>query len=518
MTEDPDFYNVTNLLAHDITEWINMGKVNGTPICSHSGACESEPTEYKPNQTKIWTVGPGWNHVFNQGSSASDVRRLDTSDRDPPKPQCIQFSFSFIDVKGKTSKDRTGWKRKNRRGGRRNRKRNRSAPEKQKEEDPCPGDFVSILELSPQLDLTSEYSYGDAVNASVSAPHVLLDKTCRGHDPPATITSHSNLIYVIFHSDEAKQGKGFKLDAKTVNCSVPSSSSCLGDCEWKENPFYQLSSLWRFGGWRNDPNDCDFKLGKPSIDDTGNCTRVQFTTPKIPKDLKCLDDCFYELDKEYNHGRTNEEEKDRLSVIYNKKCNEARTDSAGSIFDLKANASDAAIDCILFNKVDDTSTISLSERRCIIPKSKILAMAGGLGRDIDLDKDRNNGCDSHGQVKETEEGGRELSDILINNFVPKEPIDLALMFCIMAHLDSRRKLPSIDKTAFYKGERVWRNTRFRTCRFILPRFDKVTTTSTPASGSGSGRGFVGRDFRTQRSLKRSSITRSTGPASANIER
>ena len=257
-------------------------------------------------------------------------------------------------------------------------------------------------------------------------------------------------------------------------------------------------------------------------DDTGSCTRVQFTMPKIPKDLKCLDDCFYELDREYNSQRTNINDKDRLSVIYDDKCQDQRKDSAGHIlppiFELKANASDAAIDCILFNKVDDTSTISLSERRCIIPKSKILGMAGGLGRDIDLDKDRCNGCDSHGQVKETEEGGTELRDKLINNFVPKEPIDLALMFCIMAHLDSRRKLPSIDKTAFYKGERVWRNTRFRTCRFILPRFDKVTTTSTPASGSGSGRGFVGRDFRTQRSLKRSSITRSTGPASANIER
>ena len=178
-----------------------------------------------------------------------------------------------------------------------------------------------------------------------------------------------------------------------------------------------------------------------------------------------------------------------------------------SIFDLRSSSNDKAIDCILFNKVDDRNSISLPERRCIIPKSKILGMAGGFGSDIDLDKDIGNGCDSHGQrliQSVNDESGRDyLSDKIINNFVPKEPIDLALMFCIMAHLDSRRKLPSIDKTAFYNGERVWRNSLFRTCRLILPRFYTSSTMSTTTTSTTVA---TGRNFRTRRSLKRSSIT------------
>ena len=116
----------------------------------------------------------------------------------------------------------------------------------------------------------------------------------------------------------------------------------------------------------------------------------------------------------------------------------------------RSTSNDEHIDCILLNRVDKKSTISLRERKCIFSKSKIIAMAGnGVDPDSESDEDCDNDTDGF-SVSNT-------ADAPMRNFVPKEPMDIALMFCIMANLDARRRLPSPEEEAafpFYAGERV----------------------------------------------------------------
>ena len=90
-----------------------------------------------------------------------------------------------------------------------------------------------------------------------------------------------------------------------------------------------------------------------------------------------------------------------------------------------------------------------------------------VGNGVDPDSESDEDCDN-------DTDGFSVSntaDAPMRNFVPKEPMDIALMFCIMANLDARRRLPSPEEEAafpFYAGERVWSKSLFKTCNTFLP--------------------------------------------------
>ena len=476
---------------------------NGTfTICSHGDTCGSQWASVEPypaSKTKTF--------IFGAQTFIDSLYNLQYNQT----PTCYQFNFEIFDVNGEKTNKRGGWKGKQGGNGSR-RYRQTDDPN-----DPCPGDFVTIIEPHP-LDHDPE---------SGLAAHVILDRTCNRHREPLTLRSLTDYIVLIFRSDKKEEGngKGFKLVAEPVNCSVPRSESCLWDCEWRENPFYQLSSLWRFGGWTGTSSDCENSdrlaknPDKNPKSDTDNCVRVQFTMAKIPKDLRCLDDCFFELDSKLNRDRTYEEEEDKKPVNYERKC------VAAFPAENKDTSNDKRIDCILLNRVDKRNTISLNERRCIFPESKIIAMAG-KGRDI-VESDSDPSCDSSDFA-----GGDQAN--AIKNFVPTEPMDIALMFCIMANLDARRRLPSPEGFPFYADEPIWSKSLFKTCDSFLPKIfteqpTTTTTTTTPAGttttttsrrnilAKNSDGPFSGIKFNNT-PLGRISTTRSDGPTSAQIQR
>ena len=185
----------------------------------------------------------------------------------------------------------------------------------------------------------------------------------------------------------------------------------------------------------------------------------------------------------------------------------------------KRNTSnDEHIDCILLNRVDKKSTISMRERKCIFSKSKIIAMAGN-GVDPDSESDEDCDSDTDGfSVSNT-------ADAPMRNFVPKEPMDIALMFCIMANLDARRRLPSPEEEAafpFYAGERVWSKSLFKTCNTFLPTIYSDDEEEKVEEGSEvqTARNFaeVFRRSKFQRPLRTLPKERSAGPTSALIVR
>ena len=54
---------------------------------------------------------------------------------------------------------------------------------------------------------------------------------------------------------------------------------CLWDCQWQHNPFYKDVFKW------------STKLDE-TVDTKDNTHLLLFTSPNVPKDLSCLEDCF----------------------------------------------------------------------------------------------------------------------------------------------------------------------------------------------------------------------------------
>ena len=494
--------DVADILTHfypdglSVVEFTDLeAQQDGTyTVCSHENStCGSErlPGDpYPSNKTTVWGIGEGifFDYLYNPESQRT--------------PTCYELNFLNFDVSGKRNKKRGGRREHKSRNGVR-----RTIQDADYTNDPCPGDFVTIIEPNPlDRDFQASGSYS-------IAPRVILDRTCNGHRAPLTMRSLTDRILVTFRSDEKAKGngKGFQLVAKPVNCSVPSSESCLWDCDWKENKFYQLSSLWRFGGWTGNGSDCGNE--DPERPDTDNCVRVQFTMPKIPKDLKCLDDCFLQLDSKLNEGKEIDENYGKRPLDYEDNCL-----NFPGMQENRNTSNDEHIDCILLNRVDKKSTISLRERKCIFSKSKIIAMAGN-GVDPDSESDEDCDSDTDGfSVSNT-------ADAPMRNFVPKEPMDIALMFCIMANLDARRRLPSPEEEAafpFFAGERVWSKSLFKTCNTFLPTIYSDDEEEKVEEGSEvqTARNFaeVFRRSKFQRPLRTLPKERSAGPTSALIER
>ena len=375
----------------------------------------------------------------------------------------IEFSFNITNTNGrnwkrgkKIKKKRNGRKKKRKKGKRSRGRKMRKQGVKRDSDDECPeGGWVMIAEGEPKR----------------TNPHVILNRTCLPSLRSRTITAFSNRVQVYF-----QQGTGqkthFELTAKASDRTEP--AKCLDDCKWKENEFSQ-TTFWRIGGW-NVPNPC-------SGDDAAMCVRIQFTMSFVPEELSCLNDCFSHLPKE----------------AYKKKCTRgiqlATTTAAKSTDEPNLDQSDDKdIDCILFNRMpepkDRSDTFSLS----LIPE---------IGQ-----RRRKSLFDRQDPPGEADAGH------FFSNFLPTEPLDRALIFCIMANLDARSKLLSPNKTGeFHSDDPIW--SRNETCSAFLPKLDwleSVSSTSQLASeGDTSSRSSSG-------PKRRTSKTRSSGPSSAIIER
>ena len=236
-------------------------------------------------------------------------------------------------------------------------------------------------------------------------------------------------------------------------------SFCLWDCKWKTNDFFEDATVWRLGGW----NDKDHCRG----DDSANCVPIQLTSPQIPEDLRCLEDCFSDIPNE----------------AYKRNCRIGKYSEQYA--DL--NSDDPDIDCILFNRKSDPQA-----RAFKFPLSMI---------------------DEMSPMRPTEEPAALSKDTLFSNFFPSEPLDSALVFCIMANLDARdpRRLPGDTPGEFYMNDTIWGS---ETCAEFLPILDWKIEVKNPTNPKRSQRvAFSG-----SQSQRRISHTRSSGPTSTIIER
>ena len=61
-----------------------------------------------------------------------------------------------------------------------------------------------------------------------------------------------------------------------------------------------------------------------------------------------------------------------------------------------------------------------------------------------------------------------------HKLIATEPLEMALVFCIMASLDARRKLPSLSYQTreFYRGPQLWDGD---VCSAFLPKFFEIDT-------------------------------------------
>ena len=375
------------------------------------------------------------------------------------KESNIRFSFNTPTVGGRRARDR-GRNRKMRK--KRNKKRSRSlkknknknkknkknknknrervrgqkGPERNSD-DICPEGWVMIVEG----------------NAKRQKPQVIQPKTCLSQS--FDITAHSDKAQVYL-----KKGKGepeFELAVEASKRTNP--SFCLWDCKWKANDFFEDATVWRLGGW----NDKDHCRG----DDSANCVPIQLTSPQIPEDLRCLEDCFSDIPNE----------------AYKRNCRIGKYSEEYA--DL--NSDDPDIDCILFNRKSDPQARAFN-----FPLSMI---------------------DEMSPTRPTEEPAALSKDTLFSNFFPSEPLDSALVFCIMANLDARdpRRLPGDTPGEFYMNETIWGS---ETCAEFLPILDWKIEVKNPTNPKRSQRvAFSG-----SQSQRRISHTRSSGPTSTIIER
>ena len=418
------------------------------------------------------------------------------------KESNIRFSFNTPTVGGRRARDR-GRNRKMRK--KRNKKRSRSlkknknknkknkknknknrervrgqkGPERNSD-DICPEGWVMIVEGEPKIE----------------NPYIILNKTCLSDIPgsvPPYITVFSDRAQVYFQNGTGR----FKLTAEPAELSDP--SKCLDDCEWKENPFSQVSTFWRIGGW-NVPNPC-------GVGDKKMCARIQFSMSLIPEQLSCLNDCFSSVNR-------NE---------FKKECQRG-IQTAKTIAEIKLDpyyddpSDDQDIDCILFNRMPDPKDRDDPLSPILIPEIGQRRKKSYFPREDSLNERtkknrRRSRRGQNGLERNSEESAPSPNKFLFSNFLPTDPLDRALVFCIMANLDARFKMLSVDpnKTGeFHDGNPIWG--RNETCSDFLPKlnwpeFDPASTSESSSDEETS-----------PGSPRRTSHTRSSGPSSAIIER
>lgn len=362
----------------------------------------------------------------------------------------IKFSFISIDIPS-TKKVGMNRGRNRKKKKKRNRRKHRGKHgSKQNSDEECPDGWVMIVEGEPKR----------------SNPRVILKKTCNTNKMEAlerTIKVVSNRAQVYF-----KKGKlqgDFQLTVEPFAPSDP--SKCLWDCDFKVNPVFQETVFWRIGGWNvNDP--CGEK-------DEDRCVRIQLTTPTIPRNLSCLDDCFFDMKRN----------------DYKYKCRTAKYAETYS----EPQSEDKDIDCILLNrKSQDRQDITDD-----FPPSLFNEWADG--QDI---------------VTENADQTSNTAKILMNNFLPSRPSDIALMFCIMANLDARhpRRLSTNTIGQFYLDpDPIWNN---ENCSAFLPILDWGVVIYTEKRVRPQPTGTLSES--SSGSQKRRPKTRIGGSASEIIER
>ena len=328
-----------------------------------------------------------------------------------------------------------------------------------KQRELCPAGWMMIVEGDPKQ----------------PNPHVILQKTCLSDlAEDFNIRAYSNRVQVYLINGTMAD---FRLTAESLTPTPP--SLCLWDCKWKKNPVFQETTFWRIGD--------DTKCG--SID-PAMCVRIRLNVPEIPVDLTCLDDCFSNVPRE----------------VYKRKCE--NEDYEGGRSD------DADIDCLLFNRKSESQ-----DRTDAFPIKLIDSMAGRLTVERQVPS-------GHHRVAAAD----SVSD-LFRDFIPNEPMDNALMFCIMANLDAQQQLPLpgqpgeiglLDVDGDGELKAIWEN---KNCSAFLPRLDWRSIVPVPvdATGPNTGRSQRGtlstsRRGKSSGSKRKGPNTRSSGPASAIIER
>ena len=303
-------------------------------------------------------------------------------------------------------------------------------------------------------------------------PHVILNKTCLPSLPSKVVTVFSDRAQVYFQRGKEQKTR-FELTAKPSDRTQP--SKCLDDCKWKDNMFFQESTFWRIGGW-NVPAPC-------SEGDAAMCVRIQFTMSLVPEKLSCLNDCF-------SHVAKNDYKKKCIRGIQSATAADTRRKTSDDHY--LDHSDDIDIDCILFNRMSDpedrNNTFSLS----LIPE---------IGQ-----RRRKSLFDRQDAPSET------TTTHFFSNFLPTEPLDRALIFCIMANLDARKKLLSLKNPGdFHTGDPIW--SRNETCSSFLPKFDLLEFAFSEST-------FASEEDTSSRSSskRRTSNARSSGPSSAIIER
>ena len=315
-------------------------------------------------------------------------------------------------------------------------------------------------------------------------PFEILPKTCLDKRVEVNKTAFSDTAQVYFKKGERVGGTGrFRLTAESLAPTNP--SSCLWDCKWKDNPVFPETTFWRIG------NDTICGVFDPTL-----CVRIQLTMAQIPVDLTCLDDCF-----------SNVPRKD-----YKEKC-EAEKYPGGY-------SDDADIDCLLFNRKSD-----YQHKNGTYPKEL-----------VQKNRPRTTTTITKPNQRQKPPSKTEIPDDgpLFSNFLPTQPLDKALIFCIMANLDVRSELPPPEtgEPCCHRHD-IWGG---QDCSAFLPKIDwrrslpnkqnvPFSNETSPALSNDQEERTLSAfpthpSSRSERRLspRRTSNTRSSGPASAIIER
>ena len=448
----------------------------------------------------------------NEVSSSADSDNLFAWDISVGDKTNIKFRFEILDIKGNRSRNRgknqQKWGKNHKKGKKHRRKKQRNRGKKQRDggakqrnrggrqnegdsNDPCPESWVMILEGEPKK----------------RNPHVILPKTCNDNKmevftkAPANyeITAFSKRVQVYF-----KKGNNdiLRFNAGPLAPTNPP-QKCLWDCKWKPNPVFQGTTFWRIGGW-NVPEPCGVYTDptkNTEVNDATMCVRIKLNMPLIPQDLNCLDDCFSDVPRRSYEARCKTGIQPAITAAA-----EINSQVTGKY------SNDKDIDCILFNrKSEDPQPGTEAFNRTLIAEMRTRK---SLFRGQDRSREK-----------------READDLL-SNLLPTEPLDNALLFCIMANLDAgeNRRLPSNTTGEFYVGAPIWEN---KTCSAFLPKLDwQAYETNEQPRVDTNGQEDRGHQESTRvtksfsspskgplaRSETMTPNTRSSGPASTIIER
>ena len=328
-----------------------------------------------------------------------------------------------------------------------------------------------------------------------SNPFVIMNNTCLSKLPSSTITVYSDQAQVYFK--KGSSGREFELTVKPLDHKDP--TKCLEDCEWKENEHYHETSFWRIGGW-NVPNPCSFDadIEDGNDGDEQGCVQLQFTMALVPKDLSCLDDCFSDVEREKKKYKKFCKDNIRSAI-------EADALFRRDIdpFSFIGQSDDKDIDCILFNRMSDSKP---EERNDTFVSLSLIPELGQRRRRSFFTKQEETTTPTNTTTTTTTTPRRHF----FSNFLPETPFDLALMFCIMANLDTRSKLNILNGFP-ETSNKIWNN---KTCTPFLPKLDyEESFEEDPLQGaSPTSRGTL------YGSLRSAPNTRQSGPSSSTIQR